>query len=288
VKRKGPILLATDFGPASRGATAQALRLALARSAELLVAHAVEIPAPDPHGAWLEGAREMEARADSQLARLAAALERGGARVRVQRLVGRPGTLIVRLAERAKPQLVVVGTRRLRGVRRFVIGSVAERILRHAPSPVLVATPSSRGRFRRIVHATDFSPRSDAALAEAMSIARADGATVTLMHVLDERTVNALQMASVPTFTAGRFARAARRDATDRLRSLAQRHRIRPRLTATWAEDVAAEIAAEASRQRADLVALGTQGRTGIAGFLIGNTAERFTRQLPCSLLCVR
>ena len=288
MKRKGPILLATDFGPASRGATAQALRLARARSAELLVAHAVEIPSPDPHGAWLEGAREMEAHAERSLARLAAVMRRAGATVRTQQFIGRPGTMIVRLAEKVKPQLLVVGTQRLRGVRRFLLGSVAERVLRHAPCPVLVATSGSRTPFKRILHATDFSTRSDAALEEAIAIARADGSTVTLLNVLDERAVDAIAMAAMPTLAAGRFSRTVHKESLERLQSLARRHRLRPRVTAVWATDAASAIASQAVRERADLIAIGTQGRTGIAGFLIGNTAERIARQLPCSLLCVR
>lgn len=288
MKRGRSIALATDFGPPSRGATAQAARLARARGVELTVAHVVEIPVPDPYGASLEGAREMEARAARGLERLVATLRRQGVAARPQVLLGRPGTTLVRYCETAKPWLLVVGTRRLRGWKHLFLGSVAERCLRHAPCPVLVAAPGSRRPFRRILHATDFSPHSEAALDLAVAIAKQDHASLALLHVLDARAVEAIAIAGEPTLAAGRFSRTLFREARDRLAGIARRHRIRHRATVVWGTSPSDAILAQAKSERIDLIVLGSQGRTGLAGFLIGNTAERVGRSLACSLLCTR
>lgn len=92
------------------------------------------------------------------------------------------------IAERSI-DLIVVGTHGRRGLRHFVIGSVAEQIFRHAPCPVLTVGPEAHdglaaGKLRTIVYATDFSPGSLGALPYAMSLARTNEAKVVLVHAV--------------------------------------------------------------------------------------------------------
>jgi universal stress protein A len=65
-------------------------------------------------------------------------------------VVGDPAAEIVRWAKGHGPDLLVLGTHGRRGLRRFVLGSVAERVLREAPCPVLVARARKRDDAREV------------------------------------------------------------------------------------------------------------------------------------------
>ena len=103
---------------------------------------------------------------------------------------------ILSLARARAVSLIVMGTHGRRGFDHLVLGSVTERVLRHAPCPVLAIHgkhPDESGnspaadsvRVRRILCCVDFSAHSQRALNHALSVARAYGAQVSVLHVLD-------------------------------------------------------------------------------------------------------
>jgi nucleotide-binding universal stress UspA family protein len=134
---------AVDFGEPSRAALEQAADLARELGAELTVVHVVTpLPAAatdalvaSSGAAALEAVGEEGAletwRAEAEL--------RAGKPVRARLLVGDPARQVARAARESGHDLVVVGTHGRRGLRRAVMGSVAESIVRAVPCPVLVA-----------------------------------------------------------------------------------------------------------------------------------------------------
>lgn len=137
------ICAAIDFSEASRDALDTAADLARASGAELTLAHVREVPLRagtdmlvPPAGFALLAAEEL----DAALAQWRKHAERlVGRPVRARLLpVGEPAHELVRLARDEDADLVVLGTHGRSGVTRLVLGSVAERVLRHAPCPVLV------------------------------------------------------------------------------------------------------------------------------------------------------
>jgi nucleotide-binding universal stress UspA family protein len=91
--------------------------------------------------------------------------------------------------------LIVVGTHGRTGIRRLVLGSVAEEICRIATCPVLTLGPdivlSRKGELHRILVPTDFSEESTQILPYVLDIAREYGATITFLHVIPlDATVN--------------------------------------------------------------------------------------------------
>lgn len=94
------------------------------------------------------------------------------------------------IRSRSSPELVVVGTRGQKGVKRLFIGSVAEEVIRHSRRPVLAIGPAFRERFRelsgqkqlKLLVPTDLGKNSRAAERYALSLARRIGAKVTLFH----------------------------------------------------------------------------------------------------------
>jgi universal stress protein A len=136
------IVVAVDFSPASEEAWAHARRLAALSDAELVLTHVVP-EAPRLVGGPLTRARLAEVHAalrrwaDDKLTKWAETARAEGRRVRLAVRIGIPYEEIVDLATDERADLVVIGTRGRTGARRVLLGSVAERVVRLAPCPVL-------------------------------------------------------------------------------------------------------------------------------------------------------
>jgi nucleotide-binding universal stress UspA family protein len=132
----------------------------------------------------------------------------------------------------------------------------------------------------RILVAVDFSPGSQQALALAEEVARRFAAEVAVLHVDEALSViPGSDLAETRRVAAER----ALEDATAELRR--KDIRARPILRSGLA---AIEIVEAANAEHADLLVLGTHGRTGLAHVLLGSVAERVVRTAPCPVLTVR
>ncbi len=143
-------------------------------------------------------------------------------------------------------------------------------------------------RFRRILHASDFSPVSRRAFEMAVGLARANGAALTLVHVLepavpwvevDYASPRAYQLVtSARTTAARRLDALVRKAKTSGVRSTGHLVDGDPRDA----------IPRAARRLHADLVVVGTHGRTGLDKLLVGSVAERVVAMAPCAVITVR
>lgn len=139
------ILHATDFSSASRPAFAKAIALARQNQAPLSIAHALPPPLipiggdfgyvpPKTYEAIDQGARQH---ARAQLTALVGRAKKAGVRATAILLDGAPHEQIPRAVRRARADLLVIGTHGRTGLTKILLGSVAERVLRLAPCPVL-------------------------------------------------------------------------------------------------------------------------------------------------------
>ena len=142
---------------------------------------------------------------------------------------------------------------------------------------------------RRILHPTDFSGASRRAFACAVALARWDGAELFLLHVLSPSELF-VGNGYVTVETWQRLEAGARRSAESRMKAvLARAKRAGGRASAMVVEGVPFErIVGTAKTKHADLIVIGTHGRTGISRFFIGSVAERVVRLAPCPVLTVR
>jgi nucleotide-binding universal stress UspA family protein len=145
----GPILHASDFSPASRVAFAKAVDLARREHAELLMVHALtRVPMPVigdghvPPPTWEELMRSHRRASQKQLDALVRRAKAAGARARSLLLDGAPAEAILKTAKRRHARMVVLGTHGRHGLARFVLGSVAGRVVAGATCPVMTV----RGR----------------------------------------------------------------------------------------------------------------------------------------------
>ena len=133
------ILLATDGSPDAVAAARAAVELAGSTGSELHVVHVGEF-LPTYLAFTEEEPAELRRRAREVLDTQTGRIEEGGGTVVDAHLrLGRPAEEIINLAEEIGAGLVVVGSRGLGALRRAVLGSVSENVVRYAPCPVFVA-----------------------------------------------------------------------------------------------------------------------------------------------------
>jgi len=136
-----PIMHATDFSPASRAAFAKAVQLAKRDRAPLTIAHVMVPPVIMigdgymPAKTWDDITRAQRAMAGKKLDALVTRARSAGVRARGVLLEGQPADRILRAARGAS--LLVMGTHGRSGLARFVLGSVASRVVAGARCPVL-------------------------------------------------------------------------------------------------------------------------------------------------------
>jgi len=136
------LLCATDLSGPAAAAEAQALRLAVAMDAEVVFLHvALETPLyrEGPFSmADVQRVYDAQRRwAEDQLAARVRAAAAAGVRARTVLTAGVPADAIVRVAKAEKAAMIVIGTHGRSGLDRFVLGSVAERVIRRARCPVV-------------------------------------------------------------------------------------------------------------------------------------------------------
>jgi universal stress protein A len=143
--------------------------------------------------------------------------------------------------------------------------------------------------LRNILVATDFSPASRAALARAVDMARGNEAALWIAHVAPPAGPISPNGYVLPRMYE-EMEMAIRADAQKRLRTLLARARkagVRGR--ALLLKGTAHEAIVRAARaHRADLIILGTHGRTGVARFFVGSVAARVVATARCPVLTVR
>ena len=133
------ILNATDGSAVSESATRQAIYLARSTGAELLILHVVETSF-----AWYTGAfyqqlvDELRDFGEKVLESAAQIAGQEGVQARTMMVDGQSGTAIVRVAERERADVVVLGAVGRSMVEEALVGSISQHVVRHAPCPVLV------------------------------------------------------------------------------------------------------------------------------------------------------
>ncbi len=142
------ILCPVDFSDASRSALRVACELARRFDGEVTVFHAYPLPGYTlPEGTVLPATgmlQELAEQTDALLSRWKAeAIADGAPRVATAKAVGEPAMEIVAAAEDGKFDAVVVGTHGRTGLAHVLLGSVAERVVRRAPMPVVTVRPET-------------------------------------------------------------------------------------------------------------------------------------------------
>jgi nucleotide-binding universal stress UspA family protein len=211
---------------------------------------------------------------------------------------GRPFEEICRLAREIDADLIILGSRGHSGLKKVLLGSTAERVVRYASCPVLVPRgqrfkgviglgPRTRLTMHNILVPVDFSDCSVAAVNYGVFLAKKFNAGVRLLHSVDVN-IDFLAQSRI----SGALAAALKAD------ELAAKNQMREFRNIHIPSSVSCEteiligspvdgISAASRKRETDLVAISTHGRTGVQHALIGSVAERVVRHAECPVLVV-
>jgi nucleotide-binding universal stress UspA family protein len=297
------VLVATDFTPPARAALDTALALVRGNAAEISVVHAVKhvyntLQLVNHSDEWrsissalADGERLLIDRARQELQTLVAPYEGAGIKIHGQVLVGSPFVEIIHAVQLDRYDLVVVGTRGQGALKRAIVGSTATKLARKCPCPLWIARTWDSDVLRSILVPIDFSEVSQRSLAVAASLAESWSATLHLLHVYDSADLSGVPLLPKETQAElSSYRRRVRRAALDQLQDMSDTLSNRPgKVAVSAAPGIAWQvIRATARRINADLIVMGSVGRGGIPGLLIGNTAEKVLHNTAVPLLIVK
>ncbi len=286
------ILYPTDLSTGAESAQKLARVLARQRGAELLFFHVVISHTNEFRqvGDFMSDFfTDLEAEAKRRLDEETSLLREQG-RVARYEVIRAPSAFeaILKRTESWEPDLIVMGTHGATGMPRWFLGSVAEKLVRHAPCPVATIRPDDSGgapeyATERILVPVDFSENSRRALALARELMPETGSLV-LHHVVHNPTLAGLApeahlrlFSEEPTLP-------------DAIRAQMEEWMVGDPFEAqvTEADNVAGAILDMANSKKSDLIVIGTRGRSGVDYLLTGSVAEKLVRSATIPVLSVK
>ena len=284
------ILVPTDGSAGAEAAARHALDLASAFESTVVVLSVVDdgavssgIADVDPQIAALErAAREaietVERLAEGSDRPIETAIERG-----------RPHEAIRAFAEREGVDLISMGTHGRTGLDRLLLGSVAERVVRTSPAPVLTARDGSAERdgYDAVLLPTDGSEAASSAIEHGLAVADRCDATVHALSVID---AEALAGASSIGMSVPDVVDDLESDHEAAVEAIADRSASRGIDAVTQVEQGVPHRAIRdyVDEEGIDLVAMGTHGRTGLDRYLLGSVTDRVVRASAAPVLVTR
>lgn len=185
--------------------------------------------------------------------------------------------------------MIVMGRRGRTGLKRLMMGSVTARVIGHAHCNVLVVPRAAELAFKSIVVATDGSRHSTAAVSHAIGLAKRNDSQLTVIAVVPAEI-------AAPTdldFTIDmrdKLAEEEMRHAEQNAKAVkeaAEREGVAVRAFVMTGKPAEAIIQTAAER-RADLIVVGSHGRTGLERLMLGSVAERVIVLASCPVLVVK
>lgn len=280
------IVLPIDFSDRSKAAAEAARHLAKQFGAEVIVVYVM--PPMPIYGGGLEMAPPIDwyalqrPAADERLAPFVAA-ELGDVKTTTIVREGDPATEIVAVSHEQNADLILLPTHGYGGFRRFLLGSVAAKVLSDAAVPVLTSAHlqehSAHKEIKMVLLAVDIDPRAPLLMKAAAGVARQFGANLHIVHASPDDGAGAGRFID-PTW---RVEIAKRRDAA--LREDMASAGVEATLHVV-AGEVAKVVRQVASELDADLVVVGRTTETGILGRLRTNSYA-IVREAPCAVLSI-
>jgi nucleotide-binding universal stress UspA family protein len=277
------ILLPLDGSELAEATLGQVCRLLRLKDAQIVLVQAVPVPAQAgvDVGPLLVDLKEEAQRYITAIERH---LRKEGTSVRGIVKVGSEAATILETASDQDATLIVMATHGRTGLSRFVFGSVAEKVLRAADTPLLLIrsyaaaapgaprTAPGEMPFKRILLPVDGSEASLSILPHVIDLAKRVGSSVLVLGVVE------------PT----REGKEGEGDPLIRIASKRLSDAGIPVDPVVRLGDPASEILDAAKRHEADLIAMSTHGRSGPSRWVLGSVTEKVLRAAPVPMLVVR
>lgn len=284
------IVVGVDYSSRSKSALIKAARLARQNEAQLHVIHVVEQEYAEDFAKHERRSpddvrKELTASANETMTKWTDGIDLPPDTGR-DVAYGHPVEELVRKVDETKADLLVAG---VRGIFNEAPGAGAQatRLVRNAPCKVLLVEEGHSQAFQRVVAAIDFSATSERVAEQAIHVAQLDGSELHFLHVYSAPWKKFHYLFDPNYSTAfrdsyvGDLERHLRNSAGDTGTAKVSFHLQPHEQCGQGIKDFCAEI-------NADLVIMGTRGRTSLKYLVIGSTAEQLLSQRPCSVLAVR
>jgi nucleotide-binding universal stress UspA family protein len=202
--------------------------------------------------------------------------------------MGSAARVILDVAEQESATMIAMATHGQTGLRRLLLGSVAESVIRKSPVPVLVARPfwsyellprwtekAEDRPIRTILLPLDGSKRSSAIVPCATEMATLFASRVILLRVVEPTDKKGSDDGATSVAHLNRFSLALEMKGLETLSMVRQ-------------GKPAQKILEAARAHEADLIAMATHGRSGLSRLVSGSVTEKVLREAPCPMLVVR
>jgi nucleotide-binding universal stress UspA family protein len=278
------ILLATD------GSVSAAVAVELAAAMRWPMGTSVRVVrVVDPHSQAIDA--HVVIAAESALEDVASCLRERGLAAETMILRGRPADELVDDIRSHRPDLVIVGNRGHSAFDRMLLGSVSSELVDHSPVPVLVARKPAVDRVIVAVDGSTVASEAVDAISRWPFLCAAEIRVLTIAPLPVAVWVGLVPEDGDQTAAAFREARSrsvaeSRRfavDAADALRFAGLRAEPEVRVDAP-----AGGIVGFADDWNADLIVMGSHGRTGVARLVLGSVARNVLHHARCSVLIVK
>lgn len=289
------ILVAIDFSKHSKAALQQAIWIGRIQGAKLVLAHALpdlrKIAHESSYRAKLdllqgEGKlfqREVCAKSDSNLRQLILDLKADDMDIQFETLIGDAFVELIHAVQAEAFDLVLAGSRGMSSWEQFLVGSTAKRLIQKCPASVWIAKEKHVVQPKVVLAPVDFSPVSWKAVKHGLSIAQHANATFHVLHVIDENDIPSTCNTNVHRNEINELVEKRLYDSLESLQIDREHIQFHLSVGKPWQE-----VGRLAQHLGVDLIAMGTVGRGGIQGLLLGNTAEKVLRTSDCSILTVK
>lgn len=278
------ILVATDFSERSDRAVRRATLLAKTSGASLSLVHVIDDDQPK------RIVRAEKQAAEAVLAEQTRSLHEIDALACASRIVlGDPFKGITQAAREDQADLLIIGPHRRQVLKDVFVGTTAERTIRASDRPVLMANGIPAGPYRHILVAVDLSACSGDAVHVVQNLGLEAKAAVSVLHVFDAPAAGLMVRASSTEDQIKDYLADEEERATGELAVFLKELNLKPvrRIMKHNDSSIAQTICATAREASADLIVVGTHGRTGIAKTLLGSVAEETLRSSDRDVLAV-
>jgi nucleotide-binding universal stress UspA family protein len=195
---------------------------------------------------------------------------------------GEPHERIIDLAQAENCDLIVIGRRGLRRLERVLVGSVTARVIGYSPIDVLVVTRDTNVGFKKVLIATNGSRYSELAKKRAIDFAGSYGGELVAVSAVD---VPSELYAESPK-TVEELVKKAR-SYVEAIKNEAGQTGIKTEVIVREGE--AYRVITDTARETgANIIVMGSHGRTGLKRLLMGSVTEKVIGHTPCPVLVVK
>jgi nucleotide-binding universal stress UspA family protein len=291
------ILCATDFSDFSNHAIPYGMTLAKEFKAKLFLCHVIDLSSAAIYGEAVLALEEQQKRMTKYAEdEMTALMSKESIEWEPLIAVGNAAHEIARLAGEKKIDVTVAASHGRAGLKRLILGSVTERLMRTLPCPLLVVRSPERGfvtpadqaiTLKNILVGCDFSPDSSLAFHYGLSFAQEFQASLHLVHVIQPPLYDYMEKP-------GEQKEVSEKDLKSALKKKLED--MIPEEARTWCEPVTTLLAGQPHEEITkyalvndiDLIVLGVRGHSLVETLFVGSTTDRVMRRASCPVLSVQ